>query len=308
MSSITIVTAFFKINRGNWRGFERTDMQYFNYFKVWAKLKNKLIVYVESEELKEEILAFRKAFGLENHTIVNVVQDILSVDPDLYQRCLQTTSNPIQQRFRLFPRNPEVWNGTYNYIMLMKSWCICDAIEKGQAEGMIAWIDFGYNHGGSPISAESDFNFLWEYDFPEKINLFTLHEMDSRPIFEMVMSMDTYLMGCAIVGYDRLWFEFWDLMRQSMRTLTDCGLCDDDQNIMLMSYRKKPEIFNIIPSEWTKMLYQFGGNHLIWLPDCKKESIIKVKIRELLHAIKFRRICIKYAWHIYKHMKGQVIK
>lgn len=305
---ITVVTAFFKINRENWSGFERTHNQYFEYFKVWAKLKNKLIVYVESEELKKEILSFRKSYGLEDQTIVNLIPNCLEVDPVLHESIKSATENEIQRKFRLFQRNPEVWNGTYNYIMLLKGWCICDAIKRGQAEGMIAWIDFGYNHGGSPISAESNFNFLWDYDFPKKMNLFTLHEMDNRPIFEMIMSMDTYLMGCAIVGYDKLWFDFYDLMKSSMRSLIDCGLADDDQNIMLMSYRKNPEIFNIIPSQWTKMLYQFGGNHLIWLPDIQKKNIFASSLRSVLHWLKFNAICAGYAWRLFKHMRKVNVK
>ena len=308
MSKLTIVTAFFKIKRENWTGFERSDQLYFDYFKVWGKLKNKLIVYVESEQLKKDILDFRKSYGLEDDTIVNIVPDCLNIEPELLENVKRATANNIQKKFRLFQKNPEVWNGIYNYIMLMKGWCICDAIERGQAKGMIAWVDFGYNHGGSPISAESDFNFMWEYDFPKKINLFTLHEMDDRPIFEMIMSMDTYLMGCAIVGYEKYWPEFWSLMKQSMQSLIDCGLCDDDQNIMLMSYRKKPEIFNIIPSEWTKMMYQFGGEHLIWLPDLVHKNLLKKIFKKYIRKIRFNAICLNYAWRIFKHMRKVNVK
>ena len=39
MDKITIVTAFFHIGRNNWKGFQRTDSDYFKYFEDWARLK-----------------------------------------------------------------------------------------------------------------------------------------------------------------------------------------------------------------------------------------------------------------------------
>ena len=48
---ITVVTAFFNINRQNWSKFERTEDQYFDYFTGWAKLRNKIIVYTQTENM-----------------------------------------------------------------------------------------------------------------------------------------------------------------------------------------------------------------------------------------------------------------
>ena len=46
-------------------------------------------------------------------------------------------------------------------------------------------------------------------------------------------------MGTVIVGAASLWNEFWNLMRTCMMELNDCGFTDDDQNVILMSYKKK---------------------------------------------------------------------
>ena len=43
--------------------------------------------------------------------------------------------------------------------MLLKQWCVKDAVEKGIAKGMIAWIDFGYNHGGKYYLKKEEFDF-----------------------------------------------------------------------------------------------------------------------------------------------------
>ena len=199
--------------------------------------------------------------------------------------------------FRFKPENPDVWSPTYNYIMLLKMWCCADAVKNGYAKGMIAWVDFGYNHGGSVISSDSDFNYTWRYDFPEKINIFSIQALDDKPIFDIVFSMDTYLMGAPIVGADYLWSEFWDLMRQNMFKLNDCGIADDDQNVILMCYRQKPEIFNVILSSWFLPLYEYGGkDYLIILPT-PKQSLLKVKLKLFKQYLQ----CFKFSFRIFKH-------
>lgn len=308
MSAITVVTGFFKINRESWQGFERTDEQYFEHFKVWAKLRNKIVVYVENQELAQNIIDFRASLGLKDMTIVNIIDDCLKLEPQLFSDLALATENPLQQLFRLRPQNPEVWNPTYNYIMLLKSWCVCDAIKRNQVDGMIAWIDFGYNHGGYPIDKSSDFSFEWTYDFPEKINLFTIQELDNRPIFEIVMSMDTYVMGGFIVAPYGMWPEFFDLLKSSVYSLMECGLSDDDQNIMLMAYRKRPDICHIHKSMWSCQLKLFGGDHLKWVPGFNPKPSFKNKgLRGFVRSMRHKLSCAKYAFKIYKHMSKIII-
>ena len=60
----------------------------------------------------------------------------------------------------------------------MKSWFLADAAKKCDPDDFVAWVDFGYNHGGDRYVKSEEFNFLWEYDFPEKINVFCLSDPD----------------------------------------------------------------------------------------------------------------------------------
>ena len=297
---ITVVSAFFNINRDNWDNFERTSDQYLDYFFGWAKLKNKIIVYVETETLKRKILDFRESIGLKDKTIVHIVGDFRQLDNELYNSVKNATENDIQRGARLFQKNPEVWNADYNYVMLLKMWCVQDAVSKGEAEGMVAWVDFGYNHGGDVLDKASDFNFLWKYDFPEKICLFLIQELDDRPIFDIVCTMDTYVMGTVIVGIDYLWNDFWLLMRDSMISLNDCGLTDDDQNIILMSYRKRPEIFETYLSDWQMQLKQFGGNHLTVVRKTYPNSFPRRIYRKLMKYKKSMSFAIRIFGYVYK--------
>lgn len=296
---ITVVTAFFNINRENWKNFERSEDKYFEFFTGWAKLKNKLVAYVETARMKEKIMEFRSSLGLADRTQVVVVEDCKLVAPDLYDSIKKATDADVHKLYRLRPRNPEVWNADYNYVMLMKMWCVQDAVEKGYADGMVAWVDFGYNHGGAVISADSDFNFTWKYDFPDKINLFYIQKPDDRPIFDIVFLMDTYIMGTVIVGADHLWHEFWLLMKKEMMVLNACGMTDDDQNIILMCYREKPEIFQLYESNWQYPLRQFGGAHLKLVDTGKKEHVLKTWAR----SVKKWMDDVKFAYEIYKRVR-----
>lgn len=49
MSEITLVTAFFDINRDTWAKFFRTAKDYLKHFDHWARMRNRLIVYTMPE-------------------------------------------------------------------------------------------------------------------------------------------------------------------------------------------------------------------------------------------------------------------
>jgi len=309
VKEITIVTAFFNINRDGWEKFSRTADHYLQYFAGWARMKNKIIVYVENEELAAKVMDIRASFGLGDKTVVNLIPDYRDIDEELYAGIKKATTNPIQQQFRLLPRNPECWNYDYNYVMMMKMWCVQDAVARKQASGMTAWVDFGYNHGGAVIDRDSDFNFLWSYDFSEKINLFSIQNLDDRPVFDIVRSLDTYIMGTVIVGPDALWLEFWNLMRSTMMSLNHCGLTDDDQTVLLMAYRIRPELFKLHASQWMMQIKQFGGEHLRLLSGSNTRN---KNLKEFLRStvlyrvyLNFRDVCanFRYAAQIFRTLQ-----
>lgn len=265
---IVIVTSFFSINREEWKGFRRTDQQYFEYFKVWAHMQNRLIVYLENEELGRKVMAFRQEIGLGERTTVVLVPNIMEVDQELYASIQSVTSNPKSRLFRFQQRNPEVWNAAYIYIITMKMWCGQDAMKRGlvQSHDMLAWMDFGFNHGEATYLNTSNFSFLWQYDFPEKMNLFSIQPIDDRPIFEIVNSLDAYIMAGIFAGPAGLWQEFWLMCRQNMMELVHCGLVDDEQTLMLMCVRQRPDMFTVTLSDWNLGLWQSGAQHLILKP------------------------------------------
>lgn len=292
---ITIITAYFDIGRGSMKNFERTTNDYFDYFTKWAKLKNNLVVFVENEKLKKEVLNFREKIGLLDKTTVVVIEDIISLAPDIYKNIRKAISNEILLKYRLRPQSPDSNNSLYNYVMILKAWCIAYTANELKVEGQLAWIDFGFNHGGTVFSLESNFNIMWEYDFGEKITLFNLQPLDDRPIFDIIFSMDTYIMGSIIIVPDKLASIFWELAQYCTKILSEVGISDDDQIIWLMSCRMKPDFFDIKKvSGWHTALKEYGCADLV-LKKIHKDN----KLKLILRKVKYRIEIIKYIKQIY---------
>jgi protein YibB len=262
MSELTIVTAFFDIGRENWQGFERVSNQYIEYFKFWARIKNKLIVYTD-KTTATQVLKIRNEFHLEERTKVIIIDDVYALEPEVYRQIQNALSNKLVINFRRCPKNPESWNPRYNYVTFLKPYFVADAVKKGYADGMVAWVDFGYNHGGETCIHQEEFDFLWCYDFSPKIHIFAMEQPDDMPIFEVVRTMRVYIAGAIMVAPAELWYEFASLYKASMLHLTHCGFADDDQTMSIMAYREKPEIFEIHSVDnWFIALKEVGGAHL----------------------------------------------
>lgn len=250
LREVTVVTAFFDIGRGSWGdGFSRSAHDYISFFEFWARIDNELIVFTEPK-YKEAIEKIRANYGLSKKTHVVAIPDLTEVDPAMYEAIKGALSRQEAISFRDAPECPESYNAYYDYIMNVKSVLVNKAIDSGFAKGMVAWLDFGYNHGGEYFQEAEEFDFTWCTDLPEKINIFALEDDVQVPIFEIVRSMKVYLSGGLIVAPDILWRDMQDLMRQAVDSLSDCGLADDDQTVMLMAQRKRADLFNCIPVEY----------------------------------------------------------
>lgn len=268
---ITIVTAFFDIGRKDFKSIPRSNEKYVEYFKFWARIKNNLIVYTDSV-MAESVKKVRKEFGLLNKTKVIIIDDISTIEPEILEKMQLIEKNKYFLSFRYYENATEN-NSLYNYVMLLKSWCIKDSVEKGYAKGQIAWLDFGYNHGGKIFTNEKEFDFEWKYKFADKITYFINNKLNDEPIFYLIQSFNLSIMGAPFIVPDYLAREHWNLMKQSLEELINCGFMDDDQILMIMSYRKKPEIFDLKNSNWFMPIKDYGGNHLTIKNNANKISL-----------------------------------
>ena len=257
---ITIVTAFFDIGRKNFNELPRSNDKYLEYFKFWSRMKNKLIIYTDSV-MGPKAMKVREEFGLKDKTKLVIIDDISTIDSDLLNKMKKIDNEPNFINFRYNPNVAEN-NSLYNYVMLLKAWCIKDAVDKKYAFGQIAWLDFGYNHGGDVFTQPEEFDFEWKYKFEDKVTFFALKEDDNEPIFKKVQSLDPIIMGAPFIVFDHYADKLWNLEKECMNELLDIGFTDDDQLVNLMMVRKQPLMFDVKLSDWFMPLKEYGGNHL----------------------------------------------
>jgi protein YibB len=310
MDEITIVTAYFNIGREKWKGYERGDNKYVNYFDFWAKIKNNIIVYTD-KNLVNKVYEIREKYGLKEKTKVIAINNLYDIDVLLYNRMKEVMENEISLNFHFHKeiKRPEAWNVEYNYVTFLKYYFVNKAVIDFNLNGLVSWLDFGFNHGGDlGLTDTNDFNFCWQYNFSKKIHLFAVKKIEEkRPIFDIIRNLDTYIMGGIMLAPSYMWGDFYNLARQSIISLLDCGFCDDDQTIALMAYYKNPDLFEIHNVEfWFDGIKNFGGEHFKF---DKKKRIVNKRYKDY----KYRaRILLgdghyKLAWKYYiKYIKIKI--
>ncbi|WP_201769113.1 WlaTC/HtrL family glycosyltransferase, partial [Peribacillus psychrosaccharolyticus] len=230
--------------------------------------------------------------------------NICDIEPEVYNAMKQVSENQWFLDYRILP-NATSNIAKYSYLMLLKSYFLADAVKRGLTKKQVAWIDFGFNHGGDLYTNPEQFDFMWEYEFSNKIQFFYYKKYDEKPIFEIVRRLSDCIMGCLIVTPSNLCEELWKLNKEAMLNLNKVGLSDDDQLIQLMSFRAKPEIFELHQSEWFLPLKEYGGSHLTI-----KSPLDRSKYRNILSngkaAYKKRKNAFNTAVKTYKNLVTKV--
>lgn len=281
---ITIVTAFFDIKRENYTAIPRSVEQYFIYFERWARIKNDLVFFCENKSFGERVMSIREKFGLGNCTKIIYTNKLESIEPQLLQRMTEIENSEEFKRFRVNSELPEN-KAMYNFVMLMKFYCIKETAKF--ISGKLAWVDFGYEHGGDVFESAESYNFKWKYDFDDKITFFYKPPLCMTPMFAICRDMEPVcVMGALFVVASELAEVLWNLMLECEKEFADLGLMDDDQPFMLMAYRKNPKLFTMVASDWFMPIAEYGGPdaHFVKKPKSRISLIqrIKNKVKRIL--------------------------
>lgn len=245
-NTVTIVTAFVDIGRDKWEGvknghpippyIKRDKDTYFKRFERLAKLKNPIVVFAQSKDF-DRLKSIR-----EDLTLVAI--DTVFEDHDyLLSKIKQVQTDPTFISFVTNPSAPEYWSAEYVAINLMKSFFVTYAIEQNlSGASQWAWIDFGYVRDDTYCPEGME----WKFNSDGKVNLFVINPfLFAKPIFDVVRTGEVFVQGCHIVAPRNQWVNLKNLVIQNLTNLFNVGLIDDDQTLLLMSYRMNPDLFNI---------------------------------------------------------------
>ena len=262
MSEITVVTAFFDIGRGEWVEklqahdyLHRTTDTYFERFGRLAELVNDLVVFT-SEDLKDRVLEARngrptQVVTLEFEREFKDLRERISKVQSSYSYKTKINGTQIQ--------NPEYWNPDYVIVNAMKPFYVRKSLDAGIIKTpLAAWVDFGYCRDDRAMNGAKS----WKYDFdPEKIHLFTVEEYDGRPIINVISDNVVFTSGpCIVAGHER-WRELEKLVMESIEWMLSNNLIDDDQTMLLWSWLKSPNSFQlhpINPWDWFVVFREFN--------------------------------------------------
>lgn len=290
---VTIVTGFFDIGRDKFKGeFARSNQKYIDFFEFWARIKNNMIIYTDTDTAAKA-LKIRENYGLKDKTQIVIIDDFFSIEPEIINRMRKVASDETFLKFR-YMSNIADNNADYDYIMMLKSWCLKDASTRNLANGMLCWIDFGFNQGGKLYPVSEEFDFELTTDFPkDKITFFGLKNDDFTPIFKIVQNYDVYIMGFLIYVHSSLAETLWEDIKEAMNSLLDVGFLDDDQTLMLMVSRKYKDRYNVVQSsDWLMPIKEHGGEHLTVIKQKNKISF-KDKVLKRYRVNKRNRQCMK---------------
>lgn len=272
MNDITIITAFFDIKRGNLAGFNRGNDKYLEYFKFWARIENKLIVYTD-KYMAEKVSEFRSSLGLSDRTEVIIIDDFTMIEPDIYERMNVIEKNTDFINFRANPNALEN-KADYNLIMFLKYWCINDAVSrKAVSTELIAWMDFGFNHGGKKFINSDQFEFEWRTELdPESIHLFKSgNSPGAKPsaVFKEIQYLSQNIQGGTVILGTKRAEYFYSLIKKAMYSMLYLGLMDDDQTLLRIAYEIDPKAVIVHKSEWWFMPIKEHGAEFLTIAERK---------------------------------------
>ena len=301
MKEPIIITAFWDVGRSKNCEIPRSNSRYYQEFAEWARIRNQLIVYTD-EKSKKIISDIRKKYGLEDKTII-IETDIFTIESDLYKKMEKVELNKSFLEFRYRPEAMEN-KARFDYAWFMKYWCLSDASNYVKQDDVLAWFDFGFNHLNRCYSNMKEFDFTWILNRNvSKVQVFSLTDVDSYEIIDVLQFMKDSIMGVFMLveaGYAN---EFWNVIKQAMNSLLMIGCMDDDQVLVLMAYKWRPDLIHVNVSEWWYLpLKECGATDLSVTYNKEKDSIKHVlwsKFYSISHKI-------KYLYHTYFRMKTKV--
>lgn len=275
MSKITIVTAFFDIGRGDWSTsteknggplphyLQRSVDKYLDHFTRMCAIDTEIIVYT-SPDIAPHLASISPNVKVVEYDYFNLQQELrdkieaIQTSPEFVKRI-----NPYQVR------NPEYWSKDYVGVTSLKAFYVSDAFERGLITNeFAAWVDFGYCRDDEHVPVSKK----WEYDFtPGLMHYFNYRDPELKQYRQQlsmaVQNNTVFIIGGVFVGQKEQWQVLAVDMKESLEKLISQGLVDDDQGLLLMSYFKNPNMYELhkmpldAPIEDVRSILRKFNNH-----------------------------------------------
>lgn len=297
-SELTIVTAFFDINREKFKTIKRSKSAYLDYFNGWARATNKMVVFTDAETA-QKVKEIRASYGLADRTTIHIVGNFRKIEPELYKAIDSAMQGKWLQGFAVNNQLPEIREVDYNYVTMLKLWCMKEAKRLGYIESDgVAWVDFGFNGRIRFFDGLDTANWTWKYDVKDKVYLSKCRDLNEWPIFEVIRRSLPFIQATVFVINKGKIDTFYEMQHKHVLSLSDAGLACTEQTIWLMCYRENPDIFVLgSDTRWGSALAEFNDNPPKFTDKQKQRSLLYRMVRQLRY-IKFSRQWNRIAYSI----------
>lgn len=281
-STITIVTAFFDIGRGNLQSKEelpdymtRTNDTYFEYFSNLATLDNPMVIFSDNEHIER----IKKIRGNKPTKIIPF--NINKFDKILLR--IKEIQNSKEFKSKVRPdllKNIEYWNHKYVLVTNLKSYLFNKAIkDKLVHTELVSWVDFGYVRDLDTLNNIKK----WKYHFSDdKIHFFTIKNNHvllnkSSDVYHAIFNNIVFVIGGAIVSHKKNWNLFFKANLSSQKLLLKNNIVDDDQGVFLMTIIKEKDKFKfnyLGKDKWFHLFKKFDETAKVSLKERIKDFFL----------------------------------
>ena len=281
-STITIVTAFFDIGRGNLQSKEelpdymtRTNDTYFEYFSNLATLDNPMVIFSDNEHIER----IKKIRGNKPTKIIPF--NINKFDKILIR--IKEIQNSKELKSKVRPdllKNIEYWNHKYVLVTNLKSYLVNKAIkDKLVHTELVSWVDFGYVRDLDTLNNIKK----WKYHFSDdKIHFFTIKNNHvllnkSSDVYHAIFNNIVFVIGGAIVSHKKNWNLFFKANLSSQKLLLKNNIVDDDQGVFLMTIIKEKDKFKfnyLGKDKWFHLFKKFDETAKVSLKERIKDFFL----------------------------------
>jgi hypothetical protein len=261
---ITLISAFFDIDRMNWSKFSRSTENYINSFIHYFNYDYKMIIFIDDRYINEvnEKISKMNNDNKNNKTLIPINYNWLNENIHSWKQMESVKKVMSSEYYKRVVNNriqrgyPENLYAEYNLINISKIDFICFAIDNNLiANDFICWADFGYfsslfnnNVNMFPI-ASLDI----KYFNINKINVCFKNKLDSNDIDYMytLLNAPEKITGGFWGGNKTNMKHYQKLIHNEINKMIENNIFDDDQYVYLRCFFKNQHLFELYLSNDT---------------------------------------------------------
>ncbi len=252
----TIVTAFFKLGRESWKGFERSVDYYLTRAKRVFSLDDYMVIYIPPE-LTEFVETYREKYLHKTKVIPLTVEELYFYK--YKHQIQQVMQSPAFKEGLLIPDSPAAAHPLYDIVVWSKIPLVLKTIKENPFNSShFVWLDFGIPYF---ILKDPMLNKPLLSDIADKIKLLCLtyplqEDLDIQTFFK---SDPIRFSGTMITGNMENFKLLSQYIEREVQFCLSQNLVGHEQALLCQIFLKHPELFELYYGWWGEAISNYDG-------------------------------------------------